>query len=68
MKRNVAKILTVACLALVTTTAFSVSYEGGGITICPNSGVKCDVTTELDGKKVTVSSEKGKNDGAVIQN
>lgn len=54
--------VTVVVFGLFTPTEVSSQTS-----ICPNSSIKCDVTFDHpDHGEITVSSEKGKDDSAVI--
>lgn len=67
MKKTLFMLCAVAAIAFTTTRLFATA--GAGMTFCPNSSVKCDVTlTEIDGKTTTVHSEKGKNDDSIVFN
>ena len=62
MKKSFTLVFAVALIAFTTNRVF-----GQTITYCPNSSVICTVTvTNPDGSSITVTSEKGKKDGAVI--
>lgn len=66
--KNIKTLLVTGCLAvvLIGIGLFQPDKAYSETTVCPNSSVKCNVTfNHPDYGKITVESEKGKNDSAV---
>lgn len=66
IRKNLIKLAAISVIIILGIGIYSPKKANSETKICPNSSVKCEVTfNHEEYGKITVASEKGKNDSAI---